>query len=793
MKNKLQFLSRFKLAFLLMLSVLFLGFNHANAQTTAFSDDFNRVALSPGGNPSMNYTVTTSTTGTLSTPATGLGVNDFAGNPDSRIKIVGGISAGTETVMGSMTGIAGYNTTLHSNSQLVTWSFNIKHNRSTATMSGFDTTPAAQYGVGLVLACDKQSAIDPAAKGYALVMGGVGTKNTYDLVSFQNGMGATLNLTVLISGITLANIRDVVSVNVTYNKATNNWNMFQRDETAASTTAAFPNPYGLSIPGSGVTSLIEATDVAGFVNGALPYFGLIFNHGATTVNFNFDNYKVTMGQGTSANFYLASTSDCTNLNNWWSNANGTGAHPTSFTADAQIFNIFTTGATIGSDWSVIGGGSKVVLGNGTDPVSLTITETAFLSGTVKLAANSTLTINHLTTIPSFESGGVDATSTVVFNGVDAQNVPGGTYGNLSILTQGVTGAKAIGTISVVGNLNIDASSILSMDINKLGAVNTLTGTGALKTKFAFSSALPGGITWPFSVFYNYTSANTNQIIASGTYANLDTTGGPRNFTVNDLSISGTFTPGLGAMTASNRITYDGTTGQSLPANFPPAAALIITNTSTDGVALSADELIPDATNLELSGNLKADFNENMGTLSLLDNSILTLGTTAHTVVFTSSSASNPGPADFWTAGKTLTIKGWTGAPNTSGTNGKIIVGTDNTGLTATQLGQISFEGFGMGAFQLATGEVVPQGMFATTSNELSNFKFAPNPITDKITLSNTEAISQVTVYNLVGQKVLVVTPNQLTVTLDISSLNAATYFVEVVTEGKKATIKVLKL
>ncbi|MCX6172718.1 MAG: T9SS type A sorting domain-containing protein [Flavobacterium sp.] len=798
MTKKLHFFLNIKPLALMFLFVLLFFCNLTNAQvTTVFSDDFNRTTLSPGGTPSITYT-TTSSSATATIATASQGANDFNGNADYRIKIGTGTAntvAGAELVMGSMTGVSNYNTKLKSNTQLVTWSFNIKHNRTTSTMSGFDS---GQYGVGAILACDKLSPLDPAAKGYAVVMGGpfalgsTGSK-TYDLVRFQNGMGATANLTSIITGITLTpDIRQVVSVNVTYDKTTDKWNMFQRGETTATTTP-FPNPYGLSAQGSGVTGIGEVTD-ATFVNVSLPYFGTIFNHNTTNttaVNFYFDNYKVTLGQLGTSNFYVAAGSDCSNVNNWWSNPDGaTGTHPANFTADGQVFNIFNTGATIGSDWTVIGGGSKVVIGNGTVSNSLVISANAFLSGTVKLNANATLTISHLTVFPVFESGGVDVASTVIFDGIDAQNVPGSSYGNLSILTQGMLGAKATGTIAVAGNLNIDANSIFSMDSYKLASINTLSGTGTLKTKYEFSTALPSGITWPYSIYYNYTSTLNPQTIALGTFINLDTTGGARNFP-NDISISGAFVPGAGLMTATNRITFNGTGAQSLEANFPPAIALIIANTSSAGVSLSASEVIPDITNLELAGNLNADYNENFGTLSLVDNSILTLGATPHAVVFTNSSASNPGPADFWTANKKLTVKGWTGIPGSSGTNGQLFVGSDASGLTATQLGQIEFDGF-TGAIMLSSGEVVPSSSLGINNQELIDFKYYPNPVSDIITLSNSKEISEVTVYNFLGQRVLSSKPNTLISTIDMSGLASSAYFVEVLSEGKKETVKVIK-
>ena len=57
-----------------------------------------------------------------------------------------------------------------------------------------------------------------------------------------------------------------------------------------------------------------------------------------------------------------------------------------------------------------------------------------------------------------------------------------------------------------------------------------------------------------------------------------------------------------------------------------------------------------------------------------------------------------------TAGATLTIAGWTGTTQSSGTDDRIFV---STLLTPTVLNAISFSGFVPGAFQLAGGEVVP--------------------------------------------------------------------------------------
>ena len=796
MTKKLPLFNIKKLAFACFVSLLLTG-NFSFAQTTLFIDYYNRdtTVLSPGGIPNVTYTSTLGATGTVVTatsataPAT---INDLNGENDYRLKIGGGTTAGVQMLMSTFTGISGYNSTLNQNALPITWSFNIRHNRNTSTMSGF---APGKYGVAAIIACDNANPQASTAKGYALVMGDVGgvAGSTYDLVSFTGGIldtGSaapyTSTLTSIIPGITLAGIRDVLSVQITYNPLNNTWSMLQKDDAAPATgtAAVYADPaLATTVCGTGAV-----TDTAGFVANSLPNFGYLLNNGATSVNLYIDHFKLFKGTVTASVFYLASNSDAINVANWGTNMDGSGTHPVNFTADNQVFKIVNTGASISAPWTVSGSASLVQLGDGIAANSLTIPASASFTGVLNISANTILTDTSLTS--NYTINTIDPNSTVTFNGADAQNVPGAAYGNLNILTQGTTGATAAGTISVAGTFNIPTGSILNMASSKLAAVNILTGTGTLKTKNPNSTALPAGITWPFDVYYNYTSTNNTQSISLGTFNNLDVSGGPRKFNA-DISISGAFTTGTGTMTATNRITLNGIGAQIIQANFPNPTALIIANTTPAGVTLSASEIIPDATNLELSGNLNADFTENMGTLSLTDNSVIKLGATQHALVFTSSSAS-PGAADFWIAGKTLTIKGWTGTAGASGTNGQLFVGLDATGLTATQLSQIVFEGYTGGAMILSTGEVVPSPSMTTMTNELVNFKYAPNPVTDSITLSNSDEISQVTIFNLMGQKVLSISPNQLMTSIDMSSLNPSSYFVEIVSLGKKVTIKVIK-
>jgi autotransporter-associated beta strand protein len=97
---------------------------------------------------------------------------------------------------------------------------------------------------------------------------------------------------------------------------------------------------------------------------------------------------------------------------------------------------------------------------------------------------------------------------------------------------------------------------------------------------------------------------------------------------------------------------------------------------------------------------------NMGTITLSNSSTIALGTGSHSLFFAASNGTS------WTSSTILTITGWSGTAGASGTAGKIFVGANTGGLTAAQLVQIYFSGYGP-AMILSTGEVVPAAVANT--------------------------------------------------------------------------------
>ena len=765
-------------AFVIYATLLFCSVTAFGQQTTIFSDDFNRgsaAELTSGGTPSVTYTNTKVGTTTILTTLTA--------STDYRLQIAtvasttAGALAGRSFTMAPIPVNASYKTTLKNNTGLVTWSFNMRQNRgsgSTTTLSGFDP---AQWGLATIIACDNAIPTDATAKGYAVVMGGVGTKNTYDLVSFAGGLTATANLTTIIPGVTLTSFKDVVSIKVTFDPVSKKWNMYQKDE-----GTVYSDPSAISVAAIG--EVLDPTGT-GHVDIALANFGFFYNHNtfSSAQVAAFDNYKVTVGSVAASTYYLAANSDCSVLGNWGTNTDGSGANPANFALPNTTFNIFNTGATIGSDWTVNGSASKVVLGDGINANSLTISATAFLDGKIDLAVSASLTISHVTKFPALNI--ISPSSSVIYNGILDQVVQGTAYGNLTINTTGT--ATSTGVMTVSGALTIANGATLNMGTNKLLAVGSVGGTGSLKTTYSSSTAaaLPVDITWPFSIFYG--TASAVQTVVPGSYTNLDITGGgTRNLLGAVISVSGTLqADGVTYTSGTSVIDFNGTLAQTIGNDFP-GFAMKISNSSASGVSLTASDKILDTTNLELAGTLSSGgVNETFGILTVTNNAVLNLGPGSHSIAFANSSA------DFWDPTKTLTIKGWTGTAGATGSNGKVFVGTNATGLTPSQLSQIKFEGY-TGATILDTGEVVPTASLGTTKQDFVNFKYYPNPVVESITLSHTAPITKLAVYNLLGKKVLTSNPNTASTKLDMSGLSPSTYFIEVTSEGKKGTVKVIK-
>ena len=76
--------------------------------------------------------------------------------------------------------------------------------------------------------------------------------------------------------------------------------------------------------------------------------------------------------------------------------------------------------------------------------------------------------------------------------------------------------------------------------------------------------------------------------------------------------------------------------------------------------------------------------------------------------------------------------------------------------------------------------------------DTTNFKLYPNPTTDVVTLQYSKEITEVSVFNLLGQTMINKKLSTTETTIDLSNLPSSTYLVKVISEGKIKTVKVIK-
>ena len=76
--------------------------------------------------------------------------------------------------------------------------------------------------------------------------------------------------------------------------------------------------------------------------------------------------------------------------------------------------------------------------------------------------------------------------------------------------------------------------------------------------------------------------------------------------------------------------------------------------------------------------------------------------------------------------------------------------------------------------------------------EAKGFSAYPNPVNDVLNLRADEAMTSVTIHNLLGQKVYQADINAIQTTVDMSGFTNGTYFVTVNIAGSEGTVKVMK-
>ncbi len=287
--------------------LLFLLCANSIYSQTILTETFGTTAVPAASNysggtsiPTVSYTTNATGYTSVATDANNTGLLNFISTGTvKRVSVAGALPTGT--------GLTELNGVLHSNTNLISWTFNMKASRlSTNTFSSSSGYPENKYFSAVVLCATNQSLLSNSTTpgtGYAVTVqkstnNSISGKASINLIKFSNGIGDVVLessvVTRLIESPELVQIPTSVttsnnlSIKVTYNPTIDVWELFYREDPIT------PTPIGFVDPTSGTLTLGgSATDVP--TSTAMTHFGYAVGLQASLSaqnSYQFDNFKI---------------------------------------------------------------------------------------------------------------------------------------------------------------------------------------------------------------------------------------------------------------------------------------------------------------------------------------------------------------------------------------------------------------------------------------------------------------------------------------------------------------------
>ncbi|HNI43733.1 MAG TPA: hypothetical protein PK230_03495 [Chitinophagales bacterium] len=484
-------------------SVLLLRVDWARGQTTVFSDDFSTdtsaTYTTSGAIGASAWSITTSGVDWGGRRNTSPAQLELTNDVGATANVQGWVLASTNTASFA----SPYNTTLSSNTGLVTWTFNMRQIRTDPAA----LTSAASYAPAFILA-GTSSTNNNTGSGYAIVLGQSGTVDPVRLVKYSAGIQGTTT-DILVSN--TAGLTDFgteyLSIKVTYNPLTNTWELFLRND-----VSAFVDPATGSLTSQGTA--VDNTNT-GITLGIMGAWWQGSTAAAQTAFF--DNTKVTvcpfatitttgilapvcfdaLSQTTTLGYTATTNTPTAYSIDWVTLADQTS---TSFSFAAGGGTL--TGITIpaGTPAGTYTGTMTLTnsCGSSTQAVSVTVNaiSTPTISGTTSVCVNSNTTLT-----PSITGGEWSSDSPSVATIDPSTGVVLGLSAGSSVMTYSVTVTGCVGTTTTTVTVNplptltvVNPPAVCSpttVDITSASVQTTNTGT---TTKYydSYTLALAGG-------------------------------------------------------------------------------------------------------------------------------------------------------------------------------------------------------------------------------------------------------------------------------------------------------------
>ncbi len=411
------------------------GSQLALAQTTVISDNFD---ASTGTSYDTDGLIGTSATWTLSRSGADWGARINGGILDLTNDASGsGNANGWVFGYRDTNAVSGWNTSLSSNTGVVTWEFNMRSIRTDP--AGFGS---GSYGVGFILAGTSATSAT-AGSGYAVVLGQSGTVDPIRLVKYGTGIQSTLTNIITSNTTGLTDFgANYLSVRVTYTPSTNRWELFLRND--GSTAFADPSTGTLVSQGSAVDSTYTSTSGMRYTGGHW--------QGATGADqpASYDNVSLKVAAPAPTIIGSATATAFTTTYGTASAEQVFAVSGTNLTTD--LVATAPTGFEVSSDGSTYGGTATWIQSSGSASGNLRIrlAASATVMGTYN-AQNIILTSTGATpvNITTPASGNAVAAKALTISGLSAQDKN----------WDGTTDATVTGTPAYVGLANSETFSV----------------------------------------------------------------------------------------------------------------------------------------------------------------------------------------------------------------------------------------------------------------------------------------------------------------------------------------------
>ncbi|MDD3491163.1 MAG: hypothetical protein PHR62_14905, partial [Paludibacter sp.] len=595
----------------------------------------------------------------------------------------------------------GYTVTVTANATVGSLNF------STQTTGNLGTLTIA---TGVTLTVNGETTLYNASASVSANINGAGTLNTttLNIGNFTDPGKGTFTHTLVITNTSInvsgnLNIRSEISNNA---KRLSNGVLSINSGTVTVNGSIFTDNANSS---NEATLTLGNSSPTLILNGATPF--TISDTGTSTITLNGTGATVVYGragnqtvrQTTYTNLTLAGggskTTTGTTVNGIMSmEGTATASAAPTYGSNATLQYNSSSNRTVGPEWPSTFSGSGGVVVTNTGTVTLNAAKTLNTGIQLKIEADATLNTNNysLTLGGDFINNGIlnAGSSNITINGTANQSI--GTITTTGSFSTTKTG----GTATLTGNISAGAFTLNSaggtLNLGN-GLTHTFTGTanitagnlnGGSSTINLNGAINASGGSWIAGTStVNY--GGTTQTVMPVTYYNLQLSGsGAKTINAgtsvsNNLDVSGT-----ASATLSQTLSISGSTTIHTGASLTLAAA---NRLSENPFIMSGGTFSTGST---------TGYTETLGTLQVNANSTIQLGTGSHTLTFAASNSQS------W-SGELLTINSWSGSEGGSGTAGRIFVGNNSNGLTASQLAKIEFTGFGTGATLLSTGELVP--------------------------------------------------------------------------------------